>query len=1255
MVGEALGKVEAMTGRPFMGDAGGMLQRLLNMLGWNRDDIRIHNVISCRPPNDWFDERAPWFHDAFHYCPYLNDTLAEQHPVVVTMGTTALRKVMRLQGHKKVRIQDFHGSILRDPSDRFWVIPTYHPSFLQRGAHNLIGTVLWDLQRAIEARDSGKPKDDASIVVDPPLDWFRAWVDLVIAARRQDPGAYPISSDVETPDKAGGRDEGEITPDDRSYQILRQNVSCNVDEGVTVPNAGPYIDELKRLYASPGPIWQWNKMYDTPRLIAHQMLTEGDHHRVIDLMWLAHYLHSDLPRGLGFWAAFYSNFGPWKHQADSQPAWYGGVDGLQNHRTGFGVTTDLIKLGMYEGALRHVHDLQWMALLPAQAVGVKIDRQRLEIFKAELTEKAIHALDTLQTVYPDDLAPLTPKGGLKSPPLDNVLHVKATTFTRKGKVRAGRAPTEIKLDLYKRAQVIEKIELREVFVCKSCGEIEVAKRHRCRVSYTKKDNTIGWKAAEAPGTIVLEVASVRRWYWQEPFNPDSPPQVLAYIKYKGKTDKKHTPGRAKKTHKESTDRETLERLEKRTKDPFYRALLDYRAIVKVKGTYVEGTERRLDSEDRVHPEYTFRPSMGRLSAINPNLTNVVADKGAEGSSKALAAGFRRCVVASPGCRLLEVDFSSIEALKVGERARDPEYIRLARLGIHAGMCTYVLGRPFDKSWLKDRVSELKALFDEIKYSKDQKIKIVYNTTKRFVHGKAYGLTVFGMTQQFPDLFPNLDVARKYERIFNEFAPKVVAFQRQTQERAARQHYLGGAGDHPYGYRHDFWAVFTYKRITTTQYYRIIAQAEKLKLDAPVAIINDQYFRVSHGEDAKRCVPPHYKVWMGDFTYKAIGDIKPGETVIGWSRRQGPALPSRGNHGTQYMMKRKAFKTDTLTRATVEAVHHTIDKTLTLHLASGKELRCTHDHKWLCLRRHEYVYRHASQLRVGDRICRVDVSDPGDCPAALRETAAWLGGFYDGEGSHRGVAQANRTHGDLLQRAEQVFTDLGFQMTPQPLHEYDSKPHWKPSTFLAWDGGRQSALKFARWVPSYRFRAQWADRMILSSRFRRLDSVVAIEENPLAEPVVCLKTSTGNLIIEDVCSHNTLAFYPQSIAAGDLKEVEIALFNPDSPSYIGDAYYGRTPLRGPIHDSLLLEVPDAQWDRVCEKIFTEMQRPLGNQPLPAEWEMGPYLVNSIGAKAGHDWDKMEQMKVPGFSDLEPSFWTPTEAEDEEDGADLARTA
>lgn len=973
---EALGAVESQTSRPLMGDAGGMFTRLLTMLGWAREDLRIINTIQCRPQNDWFDERAPWYRGALSHCAVHRDpVLAESHKVIIPMGAVALKTTLDLHGHKKIRIQDFHGTASKNHAGQ-WVVPTFHPSFLQRGAHNLIGTVIWDLLQAKHVADYGVEPDPATLIIDPPIDWFTTWVDTVLAAVAQNPTAYLISVDVETPDKAGGKDEGEITTEDRSYQILRVNVACHPDEGITVPFYGPYIDQLKRLLSSSGVLWLWNKAYDVPRLIAAGVLPgEKSEQRTIDLMWLAHFLQSDLPRGLGFWAPFYSRFGPWKHLSDSDPARYGAIDGLQNHRCGFGIVADLIKTGQYAQAIRHVHALHSLVLAPAQQVGVRIDRTKLLMFKAQLATKLEASLDRLQECYPQELLPVTPEHGLTARPLDNVLHIKASAFTRKGKERKGKPIPEIKQDLYKRAIVIERIILKEVLCCKLCGEKEVTSKHRCRVSYTKKDGTIGWKPAPYEAQVSIQPASVTRWFWQEPFNPDSWQQVLAYIKFRG-----HKPGKAKKTHKDSTNRETLEKLE-RTGDPFYRNLLDYRAVGKVKGTYVDGTERRLDDQDRVHPVPTFKPSTGRLSYIDPNITNVVADKG---GVESLAAGFRHCVVAGPGCRLLEVDFSGIEAVETGAFARDPAYTRLAKLGVHAGLASYVLKRPYDLAWSDQ---ELARYFKEIKDGEPT----VYDRAKRFIHGKNYGLTLHGMVLQFPQFFPTLKIAASYAEIYRHMAPNVENWQRSVRELAQKQHYLGGS-DHPFGYKHWFWSVHTFKRLTPTQYYGMLKRwktSGQPESDMPVAVINGQYFKVGLGEDGKRC----------------------------------------------------------------------------------------------------------------------------------------------------------------------------------------------------------------------------------------------------------------------------LAFFPQSTAAGVLKEALLRLFDPDSPSYIGDAYFGQTPLRAPIHDSILLEVPFAQWDRVYEAVCREMLRPIAQQPIPEEWGLGPYLTIGVAAKAGADWGTMENLQVPTLGDLGvsgDSIWTPAEEDaDEEDVWGLQR--
>jgi len=131
----------------------------------------------------------------------------------------------------------------------------------------------------------------------------------------------------------------------------------------------------------------------------------------------------------------------------------------------------------------------------------------------------------------------------------------------------------------------------------------------------------------------------------------------------------------------------------------------------------------------------------------------------------------------------------------------------------------------------------------------------------------------------------------------------------------------------------------------------------------------------------------------------------------------------------------------------------------------------------------------------------------------------------------------------------------------------------------------------------------------------------------------------------------IAFYPQSTAAGVLKEAMLRLFDPESPSFIGDAYYGKTPLRAPIHDSLLLEVPDAQWDRVFESVCREMQRPIVQQPMTGNLaQFGDYLSIGVAAKQGLDWSQMEDIPVPGFTELgvgsEP-IYEPMEQDDEED--------
>ena len=111
------------------------------------------------------------------------------------------------------------------------------------------------------------------------------------------------------------------------------------------------------------------------------------------------------------------------------------------------------------------------------------------------------------------------------------------------------------------------------------------------------------------------------------------------------------------------------------------------------------------------------------------------------------------------------------------------------------------------------------------------------------------------------------------------------------------------------------------------------------------------------------------------------------------------------------------------------------------------------------------------------------------------------------------------------------------------------------------------------------------------------------------------------------SKRVIAFYPQSTGSGVLKRAELRLFHPESPDYIGDAYFGRTPLLHPIHDALFLHLPVAIYDRVLAIVVRVMQDEIRQLPIPPEWGMGKYLRINVAAKGGRTWDSRDMHEVP----------------------------
>lgn len=122
-VGEAPGADEDAQARPFVGRAGQLLTKIIEAIGFRREEVLIGNVNRCRPPAN----RPPTFEEAETCKPFLLREIAVVRPeVIVVLGNTAMRNLLDTKiGITKLRgqFQDYQGAK---------VMPTFHPAYLLR-------------------------------------------------------------------------------------------------------------------------------------------------------------------------------------------------------------------------------------------------------------------------------------------------------------------------------------------------------------------------------------------------------------------------------------------------------------------------------------------------------------------------------------------------------------------------------------------------------------------------------------------------------------------------------------------------------------------------------------------------------------------------------------------------------------------------------------------------------------------------------------------------------------------------------------------------------------------------------------------------------------------------------------------------------------------------------------------------------------------------------------------------------------------
>ncbi len=123
LIGEGPGRDEDLLGRPFVGAAGQLLEKILAAIGRSRQDVYIANVVKCRPPQN----RAPEVDEIAACLPYLRAQTALIRPkVIVLMGATALKAVLGDQ----YRITRDRGRWIEKKG--VLIMPTFHPAALLR-------------------------------------------------------------------------------------------------------------------------------------------------------------------------------------------------------------------------------------------------------------------------------------------------------------------------------------------------------------------------------------------------------------------------------------------------------------------------------------------------------------------------------------------------------------------------------------------------------------------------------------------------------------------------------------------------------------------------------------------------------------------------------------------------------------------------------------------------------------------------------------------------------------------------------------------------------------------------------------------------------------------------------------------------------------------------------------------------------------------------------------------------------------------
>jgi len=127
IVGEGPGQKEDELGKPFVGDAGTLLNKMLKAIKIEREKIYITNVVNYRPPNN----RKPEKSEINRYSEYLKEHISIIDPqILILMGSTAMEALFG--GNKRISKERGQWKEIIIKHKTYKSIITFHPAYLLR-------------------------------------------------------------------------------------------------------------------------------------------------------------------------------------------------------------------------------------------------------------------------------------------------------------------------------------------------------------------------------------------------------------------------------------------------------------------------------------------------------------------------------------------------------------------------------------------------------------------------------------------------------------------------------------------------------------------------------------------------------------------------------------------------------------------------------------------------------------------------------------------------------------------------------------------------------------------------------------------------------------------------------------------------------------------------------------------------------------------------------------------------------------------